>query len=333
VPELRRDPIVGRWVIISTERSRRPSDFLSTPALPVSAGPCAFCAGQETRTPDEVLAVRGPGSAPNAPGWSVRVVPNKFPALRIEGELEPTGEGLYDRMSGIGAHEVIVDSPDHARDLAELDPAQIATVLSVFRERILDLGRDARLRSITLFKNHGSLAGATLEHSHCQLVAMPVHHGRLREELAGSLDHYQRHERCIFCDIVTDDLKQGSRLIAHNSAAVALCPYASRVAFESWVLPRAHQSSFVELDNDAIGGLAELLHDTLRRLNRALEFPAYNLVLHSGPLDQPPLPHYHWRLELRPYTSRPGGFEWGTEVYINPTPPEEAAQFLRESVD
>jgi UDPglucose--hexose-1-phosphate uridylyltransferase len=233
----------------------------------------------------------------------------------------------------VGAHEVIVDSPDHARDLADLDPGQIAAVLSVFRERILDLGRDARLRSIALFKNHGSLAGTTLEHSHSQLVAMPFHHGRLREELAGSLDHFRRHERCIFCDIVADDLKQQNRLIAANEDAVALCPYASRVAFEAWVLPRAHQSSFVELGNDSIGGLAHLLHDTLRRLNRALERPAYNLVLHSGPLDLPPLPHYHWRLELRPYTSRTGGFEWGTEVYINPTPPEEAAQFLREIAD
>jgi UDPglucose--hexose-1-phosphate uridylyltransferase len=328
--ELRRDPIVGRYVLIAPERASRPSDILPPDPPPRAHDLCPFCVGQERYTPPEITARRPEGGERDGPGWTVRVFPNRYPALRVEETVTRDAVGTYDRLSGVGAHEVIVDSPDHARDLAELEPAQIATVLSVFRERILDLGRDARLRSITLFKNHGSLAGATLEHSHCQLVALPVHHGRLREELRGSLHHYRRHERCLFCDILTDELKQGSRLIAHNASAVALCPYAARVAFESWILPRAHQSSFVELDNDAIGGLAELLHDTLRRLNRALESPAYNLVLHSGPLDQSPLPHYHWRLELRPYTSRPGGFEWGTEVYINPTPPEEAALFLRE---
>jgi UDPglucose--hexose-1-phosphate uridylyltransferase len=331
--ELRRDPIDGRWVLIAPERAARPSDILPHDPPPEAHDLCPFCVGQERYTPPEITARRPHGGERDGPGWTVRVFPNRYPALRVEETVSREAVGTYDRMSGVGAHEVIVDSPDHTRDLAELDPAQIATVLSVFRERILDLGRDPRLRSITLFKNHGSVAGTTLEHSHCQLVALPLYHGRLREELAGTLDHYQRHERCLFCDILAAELRQGPRLIGQNSAGVALCPWAARVPFETWLLPRAHQSSFVELTNDAIDGIARLLHDTMRRVNRALESPAYNLVLHNGPLDAPPLPHYHWRLELRPYTSRPGGFEWGTEVYINSTPPEEAAQFLREIAD
>jgi UDPglucose--hexose-1-phosphate uridylyltransferase len=320
-------------VLIAPERAARPSDILPHDPPPRAHELCPFCPGQERYTPSEITARRPGGGERDGPGWTVRVFPNRYPALRVEEQVLREPVASYDRMSGTGAHEVIVDSPDHARDLAELEPSQIATVLSVFRERILDLGRDARLRSISLFKNHGSAAGATLEHSHCQLVAMPLYHGRLREELAGSLDHHLRHERCLFCDIVTEGLRAGPRLVGQNDSVVALCPYAARVPFETWLLPRAHQSSFVELGNDALGELAQLLGETLRRVNRALQRPAYNLVLHNGPLDTPPLPHYHWRLELRPYSARPGGFEWGTEVYINPTPPEEAARFLREMED
>jgi UDPglucose--hexose-1-phosphate uridylyltransferase len=331
--ELRRDPLVGRWVLIAPERAGRPSDILPHDPPPRAHELCPFCPGQERYTPPEITARRPGGGDRDGPGWTVRVFPNRYPALRVEESVVREAVATFDRMSGIGAHEVIVDSPDHSRDLAELDPSQIATVLSVFRERILDLGRDSRLRSISLFKNHGSVAGTTLEHSHCQLVAMPVYHGRLREELSGALDHHQRHERCLFCDIVAEDLRGGPRLVGQNESAVALCPYAARVPFETWLLPRSHQSSFIELTNQALEDLAKLLHETMRRLNRALQHPAYNLVLHNGPLDTPPLPHYHWRLELRPYTARPGGFEWGTEVYINPTPPEEAAQFLREIAD
>jgi UDPglucose--hexose-1-phosphate uridylyltransferase len=320
-------------VLIAPERAARPSDILPHDPPPRAHELCPFCPGQERYTPSEITARRPGGGERDGPGWTVRVFPNRYPALRVEEPVLREPVASYDRMSGTGAHEVIVDSPDHARDLAELEPSQIATVLSVFRERILDLGRDARLRSISLFKNHGSAAGATLEHSHCQLVAMPLYHGRLREELAGSLDHHLRHERCLFCDIVTEGLRGGQRLVGQNDSIVALCPYAARVPFETWLLPRAHQSSFVELGNEALSELAQLLAETLRRVNRALQRPAYNLVLHNGPLDTPPLPHYHWRLELRPYSARPGGFEWGTEVYINPTPPEEAARFLREMED
>ena len=139
MPELRKDPVVGRWVIISTERARRPSDFVPAPVGRGTGGLCAFCPGQEARTPAEVLALRPPDTKPDTPGWSLRVVPNKFPALRIEGELEPSGEGLYDRMSGVGAHEVVIETPDHHATFAGLGEARIADVLGAYRDRMLDL--------------------------------------------------------------------------------------------------------------------------------------------------------------------------------------------------
>jgi len=161
VPELRRDPVVGRWVIISTERSRRPSDFSLAPVRPQSAGPCAFCSGQEGRTPDEILAVRDAGTLPNGPGWQIRVVPNKFPALRIEGDLEPSGDGVYDRMNGIGAHEVIIETPDHCASMPELSESEVAAVLEAWRQRMIDLQKDTRFEYVSVFKNHGEAAGAS----------------------------------------------------------------------------------------------------------------------------------------------------------------------------
>src|SRR2546428_3628291 len=202
MPELRKDPVVGRWVIISTERGRRPSDFNGSGPPSTNPKICPFDVGNEDKTPPEVLAYREPGTAPNAPGWTVRVVPNKFPALQIEGGLDRRGEGLYDRMNGVGAHEVIIEGPDHATELADLPAEHIAQVLQAYRERILDLSKDTRLRYVLIFKNHGQQAGATLEHTHSQLIATPIIPRVLQEELEGARRYYELKERCVFCDIV-----------------------------------------------------------------------------------------------------------------------------------
>src|SRR5712692_10599299 len=167
MPELRKDPVVGRWVIMSTERSKRPSDFRKEPEQR-KGGPCAFCYGMEHLTPPEVLAYRDHGSAPNEPGWRVRAVPNKFPALRIEGAAGRRGEGLYDMMNGIGAHEVIIEGVEHDRGVSDLEPTQIERVLWAYRDRVLDLSKDMRFRYLLIFKNHGAEAGASLEHPHSQ---------------------------------------------------------------------------------------------------------------------------------------------------------------------
>ncbi len=329
MPELRRDPIVGRWVIISTERGKRPSDFGPT-FQPKKSGFCPFCPGNEEKTPPEVYSIRQNGSLPNTPGWDVRVVSNKFPALQIEGELSRKAEGIYDKMSGIGAHEVIIETTEHELDLADLPTAQVATVIRACRERVKDLAKDRRFRYIQLFKNHGEAAGASLEHSHMQLIATPIVPRRTVELLNGFLQHFQLKERCILCDIVDQEMMTGRRVVSENHDFISFEPFAARFPFETWVLPKNHQASFEEMTDEAIDNFALSLQDTLQRINVTLNRPPFNFVLHTSPLNEwKEEHHFHWYVEIMPKLTKVAGFEWGTGFYINPTPPEEAAEHLR----
>lgn len=327
--ELRKDPVTGRWVIISTERGQRPTDFDDHPRA-VGSRFCPFCAGNEDKTPAEIVAVRPDGSAPNGPGWRVRVVPNKFPALKIEGELDPGAQGLYDRMNGIGAHEVIIETAGHTADLSQLEPEALRDVLHVYRERLRDLKRDPRFHYLMLFKNHGQAAGASLEHSHSQIIATPVVPKRVQEELEGAARHHRLHERCIFCDIIAQERSQGLRIVTENEYCVSFAPFASRFPFETWLLPREHQSHFEEAPAEELAAVAQALGLTLRRIGAALGAPPYNFILHTAPARDAALAHYHWHFEIMPTVTRVAGFEWGTGFYINPTTPEEAAACLRE---
>ena len=328
MPELRRDPVVGRWVIIATERSRRPSDFPPAPPRRTE-GPCVFCAGQEASTPDEVWASRPDGGAPNKPGWRVRVVPNKFPALRIEGELDPAGEGLYDRMNGVGAHEVVIEAPEHDAALDRLPVEHMAEVFRAYRERVLDLAKDPRLEYVLVFKNHGEAAGASLEHTHSQLIATPIVPIMVQEELAGGLQHLKIRKRCIWCDIVRQERQGGGRIIADGEGFVALCPFAPRFPFETWILPAGHRSGYEETSPEELLPLGRLVSRVLGRMARSLADPPFNLMLHTAPLRAKNLDHFHWHLEIIPKLTRVAGFEWGTGFFINPVPPEDAARHLR----
>ena len=328
MPELRRDPVVGRWVIISTERARRPSDFAPRPR-PHKGGPCAFCGGQERQTPEEVWALRPGRGEPNTAGWLLRVVPNKFPALRIEGELEPSGEGLFDRMNGVGAHEVVIESPEHEAVIEQLPISHLGEVFRAYRDRIVDLSKDPRLEYVMVFKNHGDLAGASLEHTHSQLVATPVVPLMVEEEIAGALQHLRIRKRCIWCDIIRQERQEGSRLIADQGGFMALAPFAPRFPFETWILPTAHRSRYEDTPVGEFGALASVVKQVLGRMSEFLEDPPYNFMLHSAPLRAPALDHFHWHLEIIPKLTRVAGFEWGTGFFINPTPPEEAAKYLR----
>jgi UDPglucose--hexose-1-phosphate uridylyltransferase len=330
MPELRKDPVVGRWVIIATDRARRPSDWNGPSPPQTSRESCPFCPGNERFTPGEVMATRDAGASPNGSGWTTRVVPNKFPALQIEGGLDRRGEGMYDRMNGIGAHEVVIESPDHSAELSELSLPEIERVLRAYRDRVLDLKNDLRFRYILVFKNHGEAAGASLAHGHTQLIATPIIPNVVAEELEGSLQHFRRKERCVFCDIVEQELRDGTRIVTQNEEFLSFEPFAPRLPFETWLLPRRHVSSFEETDPSAFPALALVLQETLRRLNRALNRPPYNFLIHSAPCAETRLPHYHWHMEIMPKLSRVAGFEWGTGFYINSTPPEEAAAYLRE---
>jgi UDPglucose--hexose-1-phosphate uridylyltransferase len=318
-------------VVIATERRKRPNDFRFERASVVRADLCPFCTGREGLTPPEVHAYRQDGSLPNQPGWDLRVVPNKFPALKVEGSLDREGDGLFDRMGGIGAHEVIIETPSHDKTFASMSHGEIERVLWAFRDRILDLKNDIRFRYILVFKNHGAAAGATLEHPHSQLMALPIVPDVVREEVAGAGQHYAVKERCLFCDVIQQELKAGTRVVDENADIVALSPYAPRLPFETWLLPRRHGARFEEAPRHQIEALARMLRSVVRRMDRALESPPYNLILHNAPFGEDVERSYHWHVEIMPKLTRVAGFEWGTGFYINPTAPEEAARVLRDA--
>jgi UDPglucose--hexose-1-phosphate uridylyltransferase len=334
VPELRKDPIVGRWVIISTDRAKRPTDFVRE-AVKIKGGFCPFCYGNENKTPPEILAYRpstnGSASPKDGAGWTVRVVPNKFPALGIEGNLNKQAEGMFDKMNGIGAHEVVIETPDHNSTLASLPAKKIEDVLWAFRDRILDLKKDRRFKYILLFKNHGEAAGASLEHSHSQLIALPILPIYVAEELQGAKQYYMYKERCVFCDAIRQEIESGIRVVAENADFITLAPYAPRFPFETWILPKRHESAFENSSSQMFENLAKALKLLLMKADRVLDNPPYNLVVHSSPAQDPTNEYYHWHIEFMPKLTKTAGFEWGTGFYINPTPPEEAAKFLREA--
>jgi len=325
MPELRKDPVVDRWVIIAPERADRPNALLRP--QPERAGEaCPFCPGNERMTPPEVLIHRDA-----RPGWSVRVVPNRYPALRTEIQMARAGDGLFDTMAGVGAHEVVIETAEHGKTLADLPALQIESVLTAWRERMIDLSRDFRLKALCAFKNHGVPAGATLPHAHSQLVALPFVPPALSDELRGARRHFEEKERCVFCDILAQELREKKRLVLETEGMVAIAPYAARSPFETWLLPREHRSSFESATGQELGWAADALRTVLRKMDVALDQPAYNLLLHTMPLREAQNDFYHWHLELKPVLTLQAGFEWASGCYINPTPPEEAAGFLRQT--
>ncbi|MBW2040171.1 MAG: galactose-1-phosphate uridylyltransferase [Deltaproteobacteria bacterium] len=328
MPELRKDPIIGRWVIIATERGKRPSDFVSEAEVR-RGGFCPLCPGNEDKTPPEVYALRSEGSRPNTPGWSLRVVKNKFPALVAEERLERGRTGVYDWMSGVGDHEIVIETPRHNIRFSNLEVKEVEDVLWAYRERIRSLKRDSRFRYVMVFKNYGAAAGASLEHSHSQLIALPIVPKRVFEEMEGARTYYNYRDRCIFCDIINQELIAESRIIEEKGGVVALAPFASRFPFETWIIPEAHSPSFEDMKG--YGELAQVLLRVLQRMDHVLNDPPYNFVIHTSHFRESQNEYYHWHLEIMPKLTKVAGFEWGTGFYINPTPPEEAARYLREA--
>jgi UDPglucose--hexose-1-phosphate uridylyltransferase len=329
MPDLRKDPIVGRWVIVAKSRAKRPHDFESTPHLRHGQY-CPFCEGNEEATPHEILAYRNPGSQRDREGWRVRVVPNKFPALEIEGDLNKRGDGIYDMMRGVGAHEVIIESPKHIVSTSQLTEEELRDVLWVYRDRLIDLKKDPRLVYGMIFKNVGAAAGASLEHTHSQLIVTPIVPINVWEEMSGSLEFYNYRGRCVYCDMIHQELATEKRIVLDTPGFVAFCPFASRFPFETWVLPKTHSSHYEYLQKSAADELAGVMRRVIAKIEAALDRPAYNYILHTAPFDTQELGHYHWHIEIMPSLTKAAGFEWGTGFYINPVPPEEAAAFLRE---
>jgi UDPglucose--hexose-1-phosphate uridylyltransferase len=330
MPELRRDPVIGRWVIIAVERAKRPDDFLSM-ASPPPKGPatCPFCQGNERMTPPEIAAVRSNGTKNDA-GWRVRVVPNKFPALMVEGDLGKRGDGMYDLMNGVGAHEVIIESPEHKISLSDVPEEQVRDALWVCKERLLDLRNDARLVYGLIFKNVGESAGASLEHTHSQLIVTPIVPLRVQAEIDRCAEYMDYRGRCMLCDMGVQELSSGVRMVMETPHFIAFEPFAARFPFETHLMPKQHLSHYEMTPDALMPELARILRTTLAKIERAVNRPAYNYLIHTSPLNSRPLEHYHWHFEIIPRITRVAGFEWGTGFYINPVPPEHAAQYLRE---
>ena len=331
MPELRRDPVTGTWVVLSPERKMRPQFYLEAGENARTPGNCPFCEGNESMTPPEIYALRDKGSQPDQPGWQLRVVPNKYPALRVEGQLNKQGEGLYDKMNGIGAHEVVIETNSHTKGMDELEVERVGDIFLTFKRRILDLKKDIRFKYIQVFKNHARTAGATIPHPHSQVVALPIVPVRTKEMLASARDHFFARDRCLFCDIIHHEEEYEKRVLMENSDYIVTAPYAPRFPFELTIYPKNHAVSFEDTGGPVIRSLASIFKDTMVKINKVLERPAYNLMLHNAPFDcEGDCKHYfHWHLELVPLINGTGGFELGTYSYINPVAPEEAIEILK----
>ena len=324
--EMRQDPTTRAWILVG----RAGGD----PGRKEAPDGCPFCPGHEAETPPAVATIPGPDGA-----WRVRAFPDKMPVFQVEGDLSREGEGLYDRMRNVGAHEVVVETPQHATTLAGLPAEDISRALQMFRLRIHDLKNDVRFRYIQVFKNQGLLAGSFIEHAHSHLVATPVIPRRLETELRWSKQHYDLKERCLYCDILRQEIEFGTRLVERGTEFVAFCPFAPRFTYEVWVFPVAHGHRFEDLDNSALGRLAGILKAVLRRVER--KTTDYHLVLHTAPNEKSPpvyglawetLPFdFHWHIELLPRQAGVARLHREEEFYVNPIQPEEAARQLRET--
>jgi UDPglucose--hexose-1-phosphate uridylyltransferase len=323
---LRYDVTTNDWVIFAPSRAMRPENFRRRPygRGDNDESPCPFCPGNESMTPREIATVR------DESGWQVRVVPNKFPALRIEeNHRRVHNGGLFRSMGGCGAHEVIIDSPQHKTPLALQPVEQITRILHMMHDRYNDLMRDARFQSIVIFKNHGQGAGTSLVHPHSQLIATPVTPHAIRQRLAIAAQHFDETGECLYCSLLEEEIQDGRRVLAENGHFAAVLPFASHVPFEIWLLPKHRQSSFHWVDPSLFRPLAELLKVVLAKLYVGLRDPDFNLTVNTGPRGQEDSEFFLWHIQILPRLTTPAGFELGSGMSINTVLPEDAADFLR----
>ena len=323
--ELRREPVTRMWVVVTTDNPKGPSDYLPFKPpyrLQEAKGPGPFCPGNEKMTPQEIYSLRRDGG-----GWSVRVVPNKFPFFRIEGDYDRRPEGMYDVMEAIGAHEIVVETPEHEQNLGSMEPKQIEKILRAYRERLIDLEKDQRFQQFVILKNY---PGVFNRHPHSHILAMPVIPKRIDEEVWGTLDYYQRKERCIFCDIIKEEMAMKKRVILETVHFLIFLPFASRYPFEAWIIPKVHSPDFHRIKEEEVADLSVGIQSLFHCFFELLSDPPYSVTLHTSPVrDRFHRPEYHWHIETRLRIGLREGFEWGTGFFVNPTPPEDAANFLR----
>ena len=340
--ELRKDPIIDRWVIVATERSRRPTDFPPSIEPPTGAF-SPFASGQEDKTPPEVAQIgRADDQPKDSPGWRVRVVPNKFPALSNSGDPDFRGHGMYDLMNGIGAHEVIIENPDQTWDMSNASSEEMFDVMTAYALRIRSLHEDPRYHYILVFRNKGVAAGATIAHPHSQLIALPFLPKQIIEKLDAARAYFKRKNRSIFSDMLRQELEENARVVEENEHFVVLSPFAARFPFELQIFPKRHNHDYSQQSEAELRVLGETLQRNLKRIKGALSDPSYNMMLSTSP-SLLPLPgtegrwatiasDFCWHIDILPRLTSVAGFEWGTGTYINPVAPEAATQFLRDVV-
>ncbi|MFQ5663956.1 MAG: galactose-1-phosphate uridylyltransferase, partial [Terriglobia bacterium] len=320
-----------QWVIIATERARRPDEFRQPekarshrlPYVPT----CPFCPGNEEQTPPESFRIARPEASGG--GWQVRVVPNKFAALESAGALARTSVGLKRTITGVGIHEVIVETPDHSTTLALMREQEMEQVIHTYLGRYHAVAGDARVEAVTLFKNHGPAAGTSLEHTHSQLIGTPVIPTEVRERLETALRFYDDTGRCIFCATLEEERAEGKRVVAENEHFVAFVPFGAPTPFHLWIYPKRHCASFGRIEPAEIARLAHILRRVLRKLYAGLADPDYNFVIRTAPKESEQVRYYHWYLSVVPRLTQTAGFEMGSGMFINVAQPEASAQFLR----
>jgi UDPglucose--hexose-1-phosphate uridylyltransferase len=327
MPELRQNPLNKEWVIIATERARRPHELArkldDRKQLPAYSETCPFCPGNESMAPPLTMQIVREGI------WQVRVVPNKFAALSSEGEVLRRRDGLKRAVSGVGIHEVIVETRDHSKTTALLSDDDAELILQCYHERYLAISRDTRVDLITFFKNHGAVAGSSLEHPHSQLIATPIISPEIRRRMEDAMRFYDDEGSCLFCRVMEEEMSDGIRIVEESAFFVAFIPYASLSPFAMWIFPRRHMASFGQIHPEEIADLASLLRSVLARLYHGLGNPDFNYVIRSAPSENRYSRYYHWYISLIPRLTRVAGFELGSGMFINVTLPEVNAEFLR----
>jgi UDPglucose--hexose-1-phosphate uridylyltransferase len=327
--EIRQDPTTEEWVIIARERAKRPSDFihaLPKRELPDFSPSCPFCPGNESMTPHETLLYR----QQDGNGWQVRAFTNKFAALNPDGKTSRNiKDDFFTEMSGVGVHEVIVETPLHNKSLALAAEGVVLSVLNAYQERYRKLSQQPFAKLVIIFKNHGSAAGTSLEHSHSQLVVTPVvpKHIRTRHEVA--IRYYDNHGRCLYSDLMEHELKSGRRIVIETGEYLAFHPFASQRPFETWILPKKHKASFGNTSREDLGNLSHVLRLILLKLYRGLNDPDFNYVIDTAPVGDENEPYYMWHMRIIPRLTELAGFEIGSGMYINTAVPEETAKFMR----
>lgn len=325
--ELRQNVITRDWVIIATERAKRPDQFAKPKKaavfLPSYQHDCPFCLGNEHYSPEETMRLS------DRDGWKVRILPNKYPALSPDAQLLRRVDGIYRSMSGVGFHEVIVEHPRHDLTTALLSVEDIANILLVYRQRYLELKQDPRIETIIIFKNHGSGAGTSLEHPHSQLAATPVVPYQFRNRIEEAIRYFDDTGECVFCRTLRDELAASERVVVESEHFVAFIPYAALSPFHTWIFPRRHSSSFDDITDAEIVDLAHTLKTTLAKLYYGLNNPDYNYTIRSIGIQEQHADYFHWYLAIVPRISQTAGFELGSGMFINTALPEESAEYLR----